>query len=52
MEGSDVGERQRPTAGNDVSGLIQRTALRDRAAFDQLYARTSPAEGLCEKSRS
>jgi RNA polymerase sigma-70 factor (ECF subfamily) len=41
MEGSDVGERQWPAAGDDVSRLIQRTALKDRAAFDQLYARTA-----------
>ena len=41
MEGSDVGERQRGSAGDDVSRLIQRTGLKDRAAFDQLYTRTS-----------
>ena len=41
MEGSDVGERQRGSAGDDVSRLLQRTALKDRTAFDQLYARTS-----------
>lgn len=48
MEGSDVGERQRQAAGDDVSRLIQRTALRDRAAFDQLYARTAAKlYGVC-----
>ncbi|MBL8893605.1 MAG: sigma-70 family RNA polymerase sigma factor [Rhizobiales bacterium] len=48
MEGSDVGERQRSSAGDDVSLLIQRTALKDRAAFDQLYARTAAKlYGVC-----
>ncbi|MFO0991872.1 MAG: sigma-70 family RNA polymerase sigma factor [Hyphomicrobiales bacterium] len=48
MEGSDVGERQRSSAGDDVSRLIQRTALKDRAAFDQLYARTAAKlYGVC-----
>ena len=41
MEGLDVDERQRRSAGDDVSKLLQRTALKDRAAFDQLYVRTS-----------
>ncbi len=48
MKSFDVGERQRPTAGDDVSRLIQRTALKDRAAFDQLYARTAAKlYGVC-----
>lgn len=48
MEGSDVAERQRQAAGDGVSRLIQRTALKDRAAFDQLYARTAAKlYGVC-----
>jgi len=48
MEANDVGERQRQAAGDDVSRLIQRTALKDRAAFDQLYARTAAKlYGVC-----
>lgn len=48
MEASDVRERQRQAAGDDVSRLIQRTALKDRTAFDQLYARTAAKlYGVC-----
>jgi len=41
MEGSEVGERQMPADADDVTRLIVRTAMKDRAAFDLLYARTS-----------
>jgi len=41
MEGSDVGKRRMPATADDVTRLIVRTALKDRAAFDLLYARTS-----------
>ncbi|MBL8908024.1 MAG: sigma-70 family RNA polymerase sigma factor [Rhizobiales bacterium] len=41
-EENDVDERQRQrAAASELSRLIQRIALGDRAAFDRLYARTS-----------
>jgi RNA polymerase sigma-70 factor (ECF subfamily) len=48
MEGFDVEERRRSAAGDDVVRLLQRVALKDRAAFDQLYARTAAKlYGVC-----